>query len=267
MHKPSSLNDYIIAFLLSLFLTLVLGTYLYLRRGFMLDVPVGIDTLYVPNKVLGNVGMMIIALSFLFGPITRYFNRLDTFIGCRKEIGIVGAFILIFHGVISYFYLPKRYPNEYIDFSSLEFSAGLLGAFVLLFLFIISFKKAIEIIGAGRWWFLQRFGLRVVVLFTLVHVALLKWSGWVSWFTEGFPVSKELVLTWLPAVHLLTFLFIVWVVAIRIYESIFLFQDFGWKTKEISMDPVLRARGRSFFITSFFVLLFLYILIFLRFLF
>lgn len=267
MHKPSSFNDYIVALATALFLTIFLGAYLYIRRGFMIDAPVGIDVMYMPNKVLANVGMMIIALSFLFGPITRYFNRFDTFIGCRKEIGIVGAFIALSHGIISYFFLPKKYPSEYIDFFSLEFFSGLLGAFFLFFLFIISFKKAIEWIGAGRWWFWQRFGLRIVVILTLVHVVFLKWTSWMRWFVEDLPVSKELILTWLPAVNLLTTLFIAWVILIRVYESIFLFQDFGWKTKEISMDPVLHARGRRFFIGSFWVLVLLYIIVFLRFLF
>lgn len=264
MHKPSSLRDYLVAILISASLTVLLGSYLYIRRGFMFDAPAGADPLYVPNKVIANAGMIILAFTFLIGPIVRYFDRFDTWLGYRKEIGIVGAFMALSHGTISYFYLPQNYPNEYIDFASLKFAAGLLGALLLFFLFIISFKKAIELIGASRWWFLQRWGLRLAIAFTLAHVYALKWNGWVKWLTQGAVPSKELAAPWLPGASLLAILFITWVVIVRLYESVFLFKNFGLSAREISMDPILKTRGRRFFITSFWVLIALYALVITR---
>ncbi len=264
MHKPSSLHDYVVAISTAFFLTVFSGFYLYFRRGFMLNAPVGVDAFYVPNKVIANVGVLILALSFLFGPIVRYFDRFDAWLSYRKEIGIVGAFLAIFHGIISYFFLPQKYPSEYIDFSSLEFSAGLIGVSILFFLFIISFKKAINLIGASRWWFLQRFGLRLAVMFALIHVYALKWNGWVKWLTEGALPSKELAVTWLPGASLLTALFITWVVIIRLYESAFLFKSFGLTTKEIALNIELKTRGRRFFVRSFLALIILYILVLTR---
>ena len=264
MHKPSSLRDYVIALLIASALTVFLGFYLFIRRGFMLDAPAGVDPLYVPNKVIANAGMIILAFTFLIGSIVRYFDRFDTWLGYRKEIGVVGAFLALSHGTISYFYLPQSNPNEYIDFTSLEFGAGLLGALLLFFLFIISFKKAIDLIGASRWWFLQRWGLRLVIAFTLVHIYALKWNGWVKWLTHGAVPSKELVAPWLPGASLLATLFITWVVIVRLYESIFVFKNFGLSTKEISMDTILKARGRRFFIGSFWTLIILYVFVITR---
>jgi len=266
MHKPSSFHDYIVAISTATFLTLFLGFYLYFRRGFMFDTPPGVDFFYIQNKVIADAGIIILAFSFLFGPIVRYFDRFDIWLGYRKEIGIVGAFMAFFHGIISYFALPQKYPNEYIDFTSLEFFAGLVGVLLLLFLFIISFKKAIELIGAGRWWFLQRFGLRLTIAFTLIHVYALKWNSWARWVEGNVSSSKELLAPWLPEASLLVMLFISWVTIIRLYESIFLFKNFGLTTKEISMDAVLKARGRRFFIRSFWVLIVFYVLVFTRFL-
>ncbi|MFZ2187639.1 MAG: hypothetical protein WAV46_03400 [Candidatus Moraniibacteriota bacterium] len=264
MHKPSSLRDYVVAILTAALLTVLLGFYLFLRRGFMFDAPLGVDPLYVPNKVIANAGMAVLAFSFLLGPIVRYFDRFDTWLGYRKEIGIVGAFMALAHGAISYFSLPQNYPNAYIDFASLEFFAGLMGALLLFFLFIISFKKAIGLIGASRWWFLQRFGLRLVVAFTLVHVYALKWNGWVRWLTDGALPSKELIAPWLPGASLLTTLFITWVVIVRLHESVRIFRDCGISTKEISMDVALKARGRRFFIGSFSLLAILSFLVLTR---
>jgi len=264
MHKPSSFHDYIVAISTATFLTLFLGFYLYFQRGFMFSTPSGVDFFYIQNKVIANAGVIVLAFSFLFGPIVRYFDRFDTWLGYRKEIGIVGAFMAFSHGIISYFFLPQKYPNEYIDFTSLEFSAGLIGIFLLLFLFIISFKKAIVLIGAGRWWFLQRFGLRLTIAFTLIHVYALKWNSWARWAGGNTLPSKGLLAPWLPEASLLVMLFVSWVTIVRLYESIFLFKNFGLTTKEISMDVVLKARGRNFFVRSFYVLVIIYIIVLTR---
>lgn len=265
MHKPSNVRDYAVAILIATLLTVFLGLYLFLRRGFVFDAPLGTDAMYVPNKIIANSGMLILAFSFLLGPIVRYFDRFDTWLGYRKEIGIVGGFMAIFHGIVSYFYLPKNYPNEYIDLASIEFSAGLLGAFFLFFLFIISFKKAIELLGASRWWFLQRWGLRLVIALTLTHLYALKFDGWVRWFRDSALPSSELSVPWLPGASLLASAFVTWVVIVRLYESLFLFKDFGFTTKEISMDTLLKARGRRFFIGSFSILIVFYGIVFSRF--
>jgi hypothetical protein len=59
----------------------------------------------------------------------------------------------------------------------------------------------------------------------------------------------------MPGLGLLVMLFVTWVVIIRLYESVFLFKDFGFTPKEISMGEALRLRGRRFFIISFIALI------------
>src|SRR3989338_7793781 len=141
MHKPSSTRDYLVALLIATALTAFFSLYLFIRRGYLFDGPPTADALYVPNKAIVGAGTVLLAFTFLIGPIVRYFDRFDQWLSYRKEIGVVGAFLALSHGTISYFYLPQSNPNEYIDFTSLEFGAGLLGALLLFFLFIISFKK------------------------------------------------------------------------------------------------------------------------------
>ncbi|MDP3957117.1 MAG: ferric reductase-like transmembrane domain-containing protein, partial [bacterium] len=245
-------------------LTVFMGVYLLIRRGYFFDAPSTADMLYVPNKAIVGAGTILLAFTFLIGPVVRYFDRFDKWLGYRKEIGIVGALLALSHGTISYFYLPQSNPNEYIDFTSFEFGAGILGALLLFFLFIISFKKAIEFIGASRWWFLQRWGLRLVIAFTLVHIYALKWNGWARWLTQGAIPSKELMAPWLPGASLLATLFITWVVVVRLYETIFIFRNFGLTTKEITMDEPLKIQGRRFFIGSFWILVVFYILVITR---
>jgi len=258
MHKPSSLRDYVIALLIATALTVFMGFYLFIRRGYFFDAPPTADMLYVPNKAIVGAGTVLLAFAFLIGPIVRYFDRFDKWLGYRKEIGIVGGFLVFFHAIISYFLLPLKFPQAYLTFDSLQFSAGLIGIFLLIFLFIISFKKAIDLIGASRWWFLQRWGLRLVILFTLIHVYSMKWSGWMKWLKQSGAPTVELANPQMAGLGILVMLFVTWVVIVRLYESIFIFKNFGLATKEISLDMALKAHGRRFFIGSFWFLVVLY---------
>jgi len=265
MHKPSSARDYVIAILIAASLTTFMGLYLLVRRGYMFDAPQTADMLYVPNKVIVGVGTVMLAFTFLIGPIVRYFDRFDKWSGYRKEIGIVGGFLVFFHAIISYFFLPLKFPPSRIDFDSLAFGAGLIGILLLIFLFIISFKKIIALMDGSRWWFLQRWGLRLVILFTLIHVYAMKWNGWVKWLTQGGGTpTAELANPWMAGLGILVMLFVTWVVIVRLYESIFVFKNFGLVTKEISMDATLKTHGRNFFIGSFWALIVLYFFVITR---
>jgi DMSO/TMAO reductase YedYZ heme-binding membrane subunit len=264
MHKPSSTRDYVIALLIATSLTVFFGLYLFIRRGYLFDAPPTADTLYVPNKAIVGAGTILLAFTFLIGPIVRYFDRFDKWLGYRKEIGIVGGFLVFSHAIISYFFLPLKFPQSKLDLDSLTFGAGLLGTLLLIFLFIISFKKVTEMMDGSRWWFLQRWGLRLVILFTLIHVYSMKWAGWIKWLKQGGTSTIELSNPSMAGLGILVMMFVTWVVIVRLYESIFVFRNFGLATKEITLDIALKTRGRNFFIRSFWVLVVLYFFIITR---
>jgi DMSO/TMAO reductase YedYZ heme-binding membrane subunit len=264
MHKPSSLRDYVIAILIATILLVLFGCYLFIRRGYLFDAPPTADVLYVPNKVIVGAGTVMLAFTFLIGSIVRYFERMSNWLGYRKEIGIVSGFLIFAHVIISYFFLPLKFPHSKLDLDSPEFAAGVIGIFLLVFLFIISFKKAVDLLGGNFWWFLQRWGLRLVILLTLIHVYIMKWSGWMKWIKQGGAPTAELANPWLPGLGILVMLFFTWVVIVRLYESIFIFKNFGLSTKEISMDIALKTHGRRFFVGSFAILIALYVLIITR---
>ncbi len=265
MHKPSSLRDYVISFLIAASLIVFFGAYLAFRRGYFFDAPPTADTLYVFNKVIIGAGTVLLAFTFLIGPIVRYFDRFDTWLSYRKEIGIVGAFLAASHGIISYFFLPLKFPQDKMDLTSLPFAAGIVGILLLVFLFILSLKSVIHMMDGGRWWFLQRWGLRLVVAATLIHVYAMKWESWVRWFTRGGAVTPELAHPLIPGLGMLVTMFVTWVVIVRLYESIFLFRNCGFTTKEICMIPGIKEHGRRFFLGSLSVLAVLYVIVFVRF--
>lgn len=266
MHKPSSLRDYVIAVLIAAALLVFFGFYLFIRRGYFFDAPPTADMLYVPNKAIAGAAVTMLALTFLIGPIVRYFDRLDNWLSYRKEIGIVGGFLAVAHVVITYNFLPLKFPQAKLNLISWEFGGGMIATLLLIFLFIISFKKIIDLFGGKLWWFLQRWGLRLAILFTLIHVYAMKWNGWIKWIKTGgsSAPTAELANPQMSGLGLLVMLFVTWVVIVRLYESIFVFKNFGLSTKEISMDTTLQAHGRRFFIGSFLVLIGLYFFVITR---
>jgi len=223
------------------------------------------DALYVPNKAIANAGVMLIAFVFLIGPIIRYFDRFDKWLGYRKEIGIVGTFLLVLHGIITYFYLPLKVPKGTLDLDDLDILTGIIGAAILTFLFVISFKKAISVFGATKWWFLHKWGLRTVILLTFIHVTLLKWEGWWKWITTGGTPTASVANPLLVPVSLLIELFLLWVISVRLYEVFFIYKNFGFTGNEASQTPEDKVRGQKFFTRSFFTFIVLSIIILTRF--
>jgi DMSO/TMAO reductase YedYZ heme-binding membrane subunit len=152
--KLSNSRDYLVAALIGAVLTVFLGVYLLLRRGYVFAAPASAGALYVPNKVLAGVAVVLIGLSFLVGPLTRYFNRFDSWLNYRKEIGIVGGLFGILHGLVSAFLIPKKFTLEGL-FSSYSFGttiAGLIAMIVFVALITISYQAMIKWIGGVRWW-------------------------------------------------------------------------------------------------------------------
>jgi len=245
-----------VSILIALVLTVFYGGYYWVQRTYMFHAPPGIDAFYVPDKVIAVVGMTLLAFTFLIGPIYRYFDAFDYLLEYRKEIGIVGGVFALFHPVMAYFFLPLTFPQSEIPLTSVTYGAGLAGSLVVIFLIFISYENAKILLGPSRWWLLHRFGLRLVILFAVIHFFCIEWSTWVQWLTQsaGKP-SAELLYPWMPEPTIFAGLFIVWVVIIRLYETIFLYKDLGLKPKEIAPDANLRLRGRRFFIYSFAVLI------------
>jgi hypothetical protein len=265
--KLSNSRDYLVAALIGAVLTVFLGVYLLLRRGYVFAAPASAGALYVPNKVLAGGAVVLIGLSFLVGPLTRYFNRFDSWLNYRKEIGIVGGLFGILHGLVSAFLIPKKFTLEGL-FSSYSFGttiAGLIAMIVFVALITISYQAMIKWIGGVRWWFLQRWGIRIGVAALAYHVIAMKWAGWEQWFRVGGVQTAELASPWMAPASLLVMLFLAWIILIRLYESVFLFRSLGWSaTREISNDVTLLRRGRHFVQSSLAMLIIIYAVVLFR---
>lgn len=245
--KPFNFHDYFVSTIVAVAVGIFFGGYYFIQRTYFFNAPDKIDTWYVPDKVLAIVGIVLFAFCFAIGPIYRYFNKFDYLMQYRKEIGIVGAFFAVFHPIIAYFCLPLTFPQSEVPLLSWTYGTGVLATIVAVFLTFISLQNAVTLLGANRWWFLHRFGLRVLILFGVIHFFCIEWSTWVKWLTEApEKPSAELIYPWMPEPTVFAGLFIVWVIIVRLYETIFLYKDLGIKPKDIAPNAELRRRGRRF---------------------
>lgn len=178
MGWKNELRKYFAAFSLAAIVFLVLGVYIYFRRGYF--------DLYIANKVFAGDAAILLSVIFVFGPFSRFFNIFDKYLPLRKEIGITAFFLALAHSLISLFFLPSKFSlARYFSGFNWPFIFGLLGLLILIFLFIISFKRLETWLGDARWWKLQNWGLRLTVSLVILHVFVMKFPGWIKWYRVG----------------------------------------------------------------------------------
>ncbi len=200
---------YLKVFNFILLLFFIFSVYLYLRRGYY--------DLYIINKVFANIAATQLGIVLLLGPLSRYFNIFDHFAALRKEIGITTAILIMPHVISSIFFLGDHFSwDRYLTTGLIPFVFGLIATTILLFLFMISNKRSMELLGAGPWRLIQKWGVRLGFFAVAIHVFVMKFSGWLSWYEKGG--SDDLIHPEWPGLGLLVGWFIGFVIIIRISE-------------------------------------------------
>lgn len=247
MMDKNLVSRYIKTIVFSLIIFGLLSLYIYIRRGYF--------TFYIVNKVVAGDAIILLGIVLLIGPITRLYDAFDHFIIYRKELGIIAFLYAFIHGMLSLFYLPEYFSiSSYLKHLN-TFIPGLTGLIILALLFIFSFEFIIEKMDKKIWWLLQNWGVRVGGILIILHVVLMKYSGWVSWYIKGG--GPELLRFYLPPAGLLVTSFGLLIGAIRISEFfgkntaqklmpiivslyvIFLGFTFGWGISKKSTPPQL----------------------------
>lgn len=189
----------------------ILSFYLFNRRGYY--------DLFIINKVFAGTAGILLGVVLLFGPLSRLFSAFDRYVCYRKEVGFVAFFLAIAHGIASYFFLSDHFPREYFFTSGFwPFIFALIGTAVLIFIFLISNNTLMQLLGAGRWWKFQYWGIRIAFLAVALHVGIMKFPGWISWYQQGG--GKELLRPEWPGAGILVGWFMAFVIIFRIAEYI-----------------------------------------------
>lgn len=207
--NKESLQRYTWSLLASVGLFALSSSYIFLRRGYY--------TLFIANKALGGVALILIGIILLIGPLSRLYQRFDSFVVFRKALGIVAFIFALVHSVVSFFYLPEKFPLTYFLQDNLApFLFGLAALLLLIALFILSFRFMEQKINSSLWWQWQYRGIRIAAFFVLLHVVIAKYPGWFKWFSVGG--SEELSRPFMPPASLIFGSFWLFVFLVRLGE-------------------------------------------------
>ncbi len=205
-----SINKYIKATISSLIIFFLLSSYLYLRRGYF--------DLYITNKVFAGTSLIVLASVLLIGSLGRLYNLFDPWLVYRKHLGIISFILALLHGVISLLFLPGRFALNYFLTNYVTTGLGLISLIILGYLFYISFEKFIGNLDRQKWWSYQVLGSRIAGVLIFLHLVLMKYPGWITWYQNGG--SDELVRPFMPPASILAGAFGLFVILVRIFELI-----------------------------------------------
>ena len=159
--------------------------YAFIRYNILRDVPLEQIPLFITNKVFALSGTILIGLSFLLGPLTRFWpHTFEQKLYLRKPLGVFGFGIAALHSFISLALLsPAYYGKFFLESGKLNLigETSLLFGALALFIFSVVSLTSIPAIAAHltpeQWKSVQRLGY-LAYAFVLVHVVVMGFRGW-----------------------------------------------------------------------------------------
>ena len=202
-----ALRQYLVAIIITALISGGISYYLFIRNGAFIP--------SIANKGLANASLVLLGIVLLIGPLSRLYNRFDSWVNYRKELGILAFVTGAVHVYLSMFVLARRGPFGLYQSRPLVAYSGLLGLVIMAYLFIISFEKIKQKIGTVKWWKMQYWGARIAALAVLFHMTVFKYPEWGKWLAGD---AGKLALPNLPPASLLVALFSAFVLLVRTSE-------------------------------------------------
>ncbi|MBI2045417.1 ferric reductase-like transmembrane domain-containing protein [Candidatus Pacearchaeota archaeon] len=216
-------SDWFVALSIGAILFFIILYYHYLRRGIINPfLPNEISFLFLANKAFAISSIFLIGISFLIGPLAKFFDYFKNKIRYRKEIGVMGFLFALVHAIISLFFLGDNFPKEWFIENQISVIFGVASLAILMLVTCVSNNFSIVKLGYKKWIFIQRLAYLALIL-AAVHFIILKFSGWKEWINTLNPVY--------PPGTLIAIIFIIIVLLIRM---IVLFIDKREKSQKVN---------------------------------
>lgn len=219
MKRPQKESGWKRAITISLFIFGVLFGYAIVRYVIFKGVEVAHVPLYILNKALAVVAVVLIGLSFVLGPLARFWPRVFVpQLHMRKYLGLLGFGSATLHGSISLLlFTPSYYPKFFSETGKLNATGELSMLFGFLSLFIFAIVAITSITTVERsmpkeqWLLVQRLGY-LAFAFVLLHVVIMGYEGWLD--PSGWPGG-------MPPITLIAAVAIVFVLLMRLAVAFF----------------------------------------------
>lgn len=170
--------------------------------------------LFIANKAVALSATILIGLSFLLGPLARFFkDQFAPHLYLRKHLGVIGFTVASLHAVMSLvLFDPSYYPRLYSEGGKLNLSGessmlfGILSFLIFAAISITSLPPVEKHMHPDQWKLVQRLGYLAYV-FVLAHVAIMGYGGWFR--IESWQYG-------LASISLISALFIIFVLTMRV---------------------------------------------------
>jgi len=189
-------------------------SYAIIRYNIVRNIPYDNLPLFITNKAVALSATILIGLSFLLGPLARFFKSIFVAnLYLRKHLGVIGFGLAALHAVISLILLnPSYYPRFFSDGGKLTLAGessmlfGILSFLIFAVISITSIPPVEKQMHPDQWKLVQRFGY-LAYFFVLMHVGIMGYGGWFR--VESWQYG-------LASISLIASLFIVFVLIMRI---------------------------------------------------
>lgn len=189
-------------------------TYAFIRYNIVRNVPFDNFPLYIANKSIAVSTTILIGMSFLLGPLARFWPSIFApYLYLRKHLGIIGFALASFHAIVSLVLLSPAYYSKLFTaggkFNLMGESSLLFGilSFLIFFAIFITSLPAIEAqMKSDQWKIVQRLGY-LAYFFVLMHVAIMGFQGWFNADSWKFG---------LISISLISAMFIIFVLIMRL---------------------------------------------------
>lgn len=188
--------------------------YAFIRYNIVRNVSFDNFPLFIMNKAVAMSATILIGISFLLGPLTRFWpNQFISHLYLRKHLGIIGFWFAALHAIMSLVLLnPSNYSKFFLEsgkFNLIGESSMLFGILSFLIFTAISITSLPPIekhMHPDQWKLVQRMGY-LAYFFVLLHVTIMGYSGWFRADSWQYGMAS---------ISLISALFVLFVLLIRI---------------------------------------------------
>lgn len=156
------------------------------------------------SKALAAAAALLLAASFALSGFCYYFDFLDTKLGYRKYLGLLGYFLALLYSFSLLITEPDRYLFGFGDnFWSGDFLLGIGAMVYFTFMALISNGRIMKWLGVGNWRLAMRGGYIAWALLGL-RAYILEKDQWWLWVQElaGWPPPRMMLSLLIVAVIL-----------------------------------------------------------------
>ena len=190
---------------------LILSFYLFLRRGYY--------DLYIINKVFASTAVIIAAITLIIGPLRAnlFFANL---MSIRRHLGLLAFGFALSHITASLYQSDRFvwfawYINEWIPATF-----GIFAILIWIYMTYISRDKKIQEMGSDAWKNRLSIAGKIGFIAIFIHLTVMKYEGWIRWFTGQVKQTPELANPGYPPASLIIFIIMLVVIVYRIIKIV-----------------------------------------------